>query len=361
MVLTGGLESGPDMRNVDSVALRETVRAVFLALGSSTFEAEKVADHLVESNLRGHDSHGVGLLPNYVEASRNGELRLNQELSVARTSGAILVCDADHGVGQVMAYRAMEHGIAHAREHGSAIVALRNSYHIGRIGHWAEQCAAAGFVSVHFVNVISAPLVVPFGGTKPRLSTNPFAAGFPRGDGQPPIIADFATSNLALGKVRVAHSRGVSVPDGTLVDAEGRPTNDPNVMFSEPRGALLPFGGHKGAALSLTCELLGAALAGAVVHSGPMEGSALLNSMTSIIIDPDAMSDAYLAALGNVADWYRSEADAPDTDIMLPGEPELRTRTERLVTGIPIESPTLDAIIETARRVGVRDIQLAAN
>lgn len=352
--------TGVEIHNVDSGRLHTTVEAMFLALGSSADEARLVADHLVEANLRGHDSHGVGVVPNYVNAVRSGDLRINRELKVTRTTGAVLVCDADQGVGQVMACRAMEHGIAHARAHGSAIVALRNSYHIGRIGHWAEQCAAAGLVSIHFVNVISAPMVVPFGGTQPRLSTNPFAAGFPRANGEPPIIADFATSNLALGKVRVAHNKGVAVPEGTLVDADGRPTTDPAVMYTEPRGSLLPFGGHKGSALMLTCELLGAALAGAVVQSVALESPVLLNSMVSFIVDPDAMAgnDAYLGGLAGVADFFCSENADGATDIMLPGEPERRSRAERLASGIPVDAATLRAIVAAADAVGVRDTGL---
>lgn len=345
---------------VDSGTMHGAIDAIFVALGSSATEARLVADHLVEANLRGHDSHGVGVAPSYVNAVGKGDLRLNRELAVRQTAGSVLVCNADQGVGQAMAFRAMECGIAHAREHGSAIVALQNSYHIGRIGHWAEQCAAAGLVSIHFANVISAPMVVPFGGTKPRLSTNPFAAGFPRADGKPPIVVDFATSKYALGKVRVARNKGVPVPEGTLIDVDGHPTNDPNVMFSEPYGALLPFGEHKGSGLSLACELLGAALAGGAVQNEALASPVLRNSMMSIIADPQVMAgnDSYFGGLTSVADYFCSENTDAGPDIMLPGEPELRTRAERLAEGLPIDAVTLRAIVDAAASVGVRDTGL---
>lgn len=349
-----------NMRIIEAEALRAAIEAIFIGLGSERREAELVADHLVEANLRGHDSHGVGMMPDYVCAARAGDLKLNRTLSVSQGPGSVLICDAEHGVGQVMAHEAMEHGIDRVRRAGTAIVVLRNSSHIGRIGHWAEQCAQAGLVSIHFVNVVAPPIVAPFGGTHARLGTNPFAAGFPRGEERPPIIVDFATSQLAMGKVRVAHNKQVQVPPGTLLDAQGEPTNDPAVMFSDPRGALLAFGLHKGSALSLTCELLGAALSGATVQSGPEPGLAVLNSMFSVIIDPAAAGGAatYLASQDAVADWFCSQNADGTTDIMLPGEPELRTRAQRLQDGIPVDETTLAAVIGAARDAGVDNLGL---
>ncbi|WP_306118952.1 MULTISPECIES: malate/lactate/ureidoglycolate dehydrogenase [unclassified Roseitalea] len=346
------------MRHLDVARLGAAMRRLLLAMGTNEEEAGLVADHLVEANLCGHDSHGVGMVPEYGRAISAGDLRLGRPLRIDDGGRAILVCDADRGFGQVMAHRAMQVGIGRAQRDGIALVALRNSYHVGRIGHWAEQCAAAGLVSVHFVNVVSKPLVAPFGGTRPRLSTNPFAAGFPAADGRPPVIVDFATSRFALGKVRVARNKGVAVPPGTLMDAAGRPTQDPSVMFAEPPGALLPFGEHKGAALALTCELMAAALAGAPVQAGPPPDTAIVNSMLSLIVDPQAVGGraAYLAAQTAVHDWICSQNAEGGVDIMLPGEPERRIRAERLARGIPIDPATLAAVEETARKAGIDNL-----
>ena len=136
-------------------------------------------------------------------------------------------------------------GIARARDLGTCIVSLRDSHHIGRIGHWAEQCAEAGLVSIDFVNVVSEPSVAPFGGTMPRLGTNPFAAGFPRPEG-PPIVVDFATSRWAVGKVRVAFNKGEEVPPGTLLDAAGQPTLDASALFGVPFGRTRGLRGAQG-------------------------------------------------------------------------------------------------------------------
>ncbi|MBN9317474.1 MAG: malate/lactate/ureidoglycolate dehydrogenase [Devosia sp.] len=323
--------------------------AVFRAAGSDLREAQLIAEHLVEANLRGHDSHGVGVVPMYLGSQRAKGLVLNQELRVAIDTGAMLICDAGLGAGQVMAHDAMVLGIERARDEGSAIVSLRNSHHIGRIGHWAEQCAAAGMVSIHFVNVVAGAIVAPFGGTQARLGTNPFAAAFPRA-GQPPVVVDFATSTLASGKVRVAHNKGVPIPAGALLDNQGKPTTDPGKLFETPPGALTTFGEHKGWGLMLACELLGAALVGAPTqHVGPGTGT-VINSMFSVIVSPERLGTAGLFAgeLEAVLGWVTSE-----DGVRLPGQPELDSRSVRIANGIPVDPATLDQLEAAARDVGM--------
>lgn len=340
--------------------LRGAVDTIFRSAGSSERESRLIADHLIEANLRGHDSHGVGMIPQYVTNVVGGDLLPNQSLAVSADIGALLVCDGLRGFGQVMAHDAMALGIARAKEIGTCIVCLRDSHHIGRIGHWAEQCAAAGIVSVHFVNVVCNPLVVPHGGTVARMGTNPFTAGFPGDEGAPPIIVDFATSTLAFGKVRVAHNKGEEVPPGVLVDSEGTPTNDPSVMFDKARGALLPFGGHKGSALSLACELLGGAVAGATVQSGPPKDKAVLNSMFSVLVDPAraGLGADYAERRASVIDWFQSENGDRATDIKVPGAPERETRECRLRDGIPVDATTIEEIRDAARDAGVESLDL---
>jgi len=333
--------------------LRDIVRRIFSAAGSTDREAGLVADHLVEANLRGHDSHGVGMIPAYIANALDGGLVLNQTLSVAVDSASLVVFDGGAGIGQVMAHDAIEVGIERAKATGACIIGLRNSHHIGRIGHWAEQCAAAGLVSIHFVNVVSTPAVAPFGGTKARVGTNPFAVGIPRA-GEPPIVVDFATSRLAAGKVHVAFNKGVSLPEGALLDADGHPTTDPSALFSDPPGALLPFGEHKGWGLSVACELLGAALIGGKTQSGPKRGSAIVNSMLSILVSPDRLGTS--ANLDGETDafisWVRSETDRA-SHILMPGEPERATKRLREANGIPIDARTWETIEAAAKSVGL--------
>ncbi|MGA7814940.1 malate/lactate/ureidoglycolate dehydrogenase, partial [Caballeronia sp.] len=241
--------------------LHAYVSAIWIHAGSMPREAELVADHLVMANLSGHDSHGVGMIPRYVASLADNELQLNQHAEIVRDAGAVLTVEGHKGFGQVVAYEAMEHGIERARKLGVCAVGLRGAHHIGRIGHWAEQCAAAGLVSFHFVNVAGDPLVAPFGGIDRRFGTNPFCAAFPR-DGQPPLVLDFATSGIAYGKTRVAYNKGVDVAPGYLIDHAGVPTVAPKVMHEAPFGSLLPFGAHKGFGLAAMCEIFGGALSG---------------------------------------------------------------------------------------------------
>jgi uncharacterized oxidoreductase len=338
----------------DAGRLEAQVDAVFRAAGSSDREAGLIARHLVEANLCGHDSHGVGVLPAYIRNSGMGRLVLNQVLETSLDAGGMLVCDARLGAGQVMAHDAMALGIARAREMGSCTVSLRQSHHVGRIGHWAEQCAAAGMVSIHFVNVVAGPYVAPFGGTMARLGTNPFAAGFPR-PGEDPVVVDFATSTLALGKVRVARNKGEMLAPGAVLDAQGRPSTDPSVMFTSPPGSLTTFGLHKGWGLQLACELFGAAVTGAPVQQSLDSDTGLVNSMMSVIVDPARLGTAgpYAERLEAVAAYVMSENAEGPGEVLLPGMPERRTRAERLAAGIPIDSETWGQIVLAAKSVGV--------
>ncbi|HEY6086113.1 MAG TPA: Ldh family oxidoreductase, partial [Burkholderiaceae bacterium] len=191
--------------------LNAAVRLVVRGFGSSEAEVEAVAANLIEANLTGHDSHGIGMLPRYAEAFLEGGLKPNTHVSIVHDAGALLRLDGGAGFGQVIGHEAMALGIERARQHGSCIIALGNAHHLGRIGAWAEQAAAGGLVSLHFVNVIARAIVAPFGGADARFGTNPFCAGVPF-SGRDPVILDFATSIIAQGKTRVAMNKGELVP-----------------------------------------------------------------------------------------------------------------------------------------------------
>jgi len=340
---------------VHAESLKAVARAIVGRTGSSAREAELVADQLVEANLTGHDSHGVGMLPRYIEVFRLGRLMVNQHVSVVLDAGALLTLDGNMGYGQVMAYEAMQMGIARAAAHGVAVVGLSNSHHIGRIGHWAEQCIAAGLVSMHYVNVVSQPVVAPFGGRDARFVTNPFCVGIPR-PGEEPVVLDFATSRIAMGKVRVAMNKGVEVGAGILLDHQGEATRDPQVMFRQPFGAILPFGEHKGYCLAMVCELLGGALSGGRTLHERTPGREIVNNMFSIIIDPQRLGTAanLAAETAEFAAWVKESPLAQGVDrIKLPGEPEQDNRRERGAKGIPIDPTTWTEIIGTAGLLGL--------
>jgi len=346
-------------------ALRRTVHTICVAAGSQDKEAALVAEQLVEANLRGHDSHGVGMLPQYIQNVRKGALHPNQHIKILSDRGSILSIDGQMGYGQTIGTEAMAAGIARAKETGLALVALRNSHHLGRIGTWAEQCLEANLVSMHFVNVIgSPPRVAPFGGSDARFGTNPFCVGIPAGEGEP-VVLDLATSRIAMGKARVAKNKGEEVYDGCLIDSKGYPTRNPRVVFEPPIGALLPFGDHKGSGLALVCELLGAALTGGItIPPGRPRPSAIVNNMLSIIVDPAALGPAaaFREEVERVKDWVKASPPAPGTKaVMVAGEPERMIRARRLAEGVPVDPETWREIVEAAQSVGVPQTALTTS
>jgi uncharacterized oxidoreductase len=334
--------------------LKHLVQTVFAAAGCHDAEAERVAHYLVEANLVGHDSHGVIRVPIYVDWLRAGKVLANQQLQVVFENEVLAVTDGRFGFGQVMGEEAMRLGIAKCGRHGVAVVALRNPGHLGRIGDWALMAARAGKLSLHFVNTSGVGiLVAPVGGIERRLSANPVAAGIPV-PGGPPIVWDISTSVIAEGKIKVALNKGVPLPDHSVIDAAGRPTNDPKVFYGPPPGAILPFGGHKGYGLGIVAEVL----AGALTGNGCSNPAAtrLTNGMLTILLDPGffAPDDAFGPELERFIAFVKSSAKAtPDGEILMPGEPEEKTRAKRSRDGIELDETTWGQILATCRSLGI--------
>ncbi|MSP48987.1 MAG: malate/lactate/ureidoglycolate dehydrogenase [Alphaproteobacteria bacterium] len=339
--------------------LQRAIMLVFKHVGSDEREQRLTAEHLVAANLTGHDSHGVGMIPAYLQAVRDKKLTINGRHTVVVDSGPILTIDGGVGMGQVIAYDAMNLGIERARRDGVCILGIRNAHHTGRIGHWAEQCAAAGFVSMHYVaGFAGVTSVAPFGGRETRFQTNPYAAGFPL-PGRPPIILDFATSKIAMGKVRVALNKGEPVPENCLIDADGKPTRDPAVMYAPPgkRGALFTFGEHKGSGLAMICELFAGALTGGgTTYPGNYEHRPIMNSMLSIIVEPSRLGggDTVGSEATRFVDWVKSSKPLPGVEeVLVAGEPERKRRAERERDGIPVDVTTWDGVATAAETVGL--------
>jgi hydroxycarboxylate dehydrogenase B len=341
---------------IEADALRRAMRLVVNAFGSSPEEAAQVSDNLVDANLTGHDSHGVGMLPRYVEAFVEGGLTPNMHIRIVHDGGAMLRLDGQAGFGQVIGREAMELGIARAQAHGSCIVGLGNAHHLGRIGAWAEQAAAAGLVSLHFVNVIARSIVAPFGGSDARFGTNPFTAGVPL-PGREPFLLDFATSMIAQGKTRVAHNKGEQLPPDHLIDDAGRPTTDPRYSVIPPFGAILTFGAHKGYGLAVLCELLGGAMAAGMSYHAPDNGERrVLNGMLSVLFKPEALGDAasFEREALAFADWVRASPPQEGVQqVRLAGEPERESRARRQAQGVPVDSTSWQQIVDAAQRLGV--------
>ena len=339
---------------VNHEKLQRLISATFTGAGCAVAEADCVADHLVQSNLAGHDSHGVIRTKAYVEWLRDGKMHAGCTLEVVLDSGALAVVDGQMGTGQWMGRQTMELAIGKCAEQGTAIVALRNVGHIGRIGHWAEMAVAAGFVSIHFVNTTgSGMLTVPFGGRERRLSINPLTFGIPVAGGRP-VILDIATAVTAEGKLQVARNQGVMVPDGWIMDAEGRPTNDPADFYGPPWGAILPFGGYKGYGLCLITEILSGALTGG--ECSQFGKDRLEQNMLSILIDPVKLGtgEAFDAECGRFIEFVKSCPPAEENgEVLTPGELEDRHREQRAREGIELDDTTWAQICKTAESCGV--------
>lgn len=338
-------------------ALRTLTAGILAGAGCPAGEAGVVADHLVGANLAGHDSHGVIRLRDYVPWLGNGMVRAGSKARIVFETDISAVVDGDLGLGQAIGEEAVRIGVTKAGARGLAVVAVRNTGHLGRIGHWAERAAEAGMISLHFVNTSGfGMLVSPFGSSEARLSANPLAFGSPMGDG-PPLILDISTAAIAEGKIKVARAAGKQLPPDMVLDAAGNPTRDPLAFYGPPRGAILPFGGHKGYGLSVMIELLAGALTGGGTTDPAGAGAkSLANNMLSLYLAPNVLGtgDGYGAEAKRLADWIRSARPvAPDGRVLLPGELERETRARREAEGIPLDDTTAGELRAIGDRFGL--------
>jgi len=335
-------------------SLAKAIEAIVLAGGSDAREARIVAENLVAANLTGHDSHGVGMIPRYIESLLEGGLKVNQHPKMVFDGGAMISLDGQAGYGQVIGLEAMEIGIARAKQHGMCVMGLGHSHHLCRIGQWAEQAVAAGLVSLHFTNVISRSIVAPYGGADARFGTNPMTVGIPI-PGEPPFILDMATSAVAQGKIRVAHNKREKVSPDWLIDDQGKPTSDPKFGVIEPFGALRTFGLHKGYGLAVVCELLGGALTGGGTwHSEDRSKKRVWNGMLTILIDPKRLgtADSFAAETTAFLESLRKSPTAPGVDkVRIAGEPERETRAKRERDGIQVDDNTWTDILAAGAKL----------
>lgn len=345
--------------------LIDFIAEVFDHAESSPEEARRIATYLTTANLAGHDSHGVIRVPGYIRWKNIGSVVPNQTVEVMVDTPSLAVLDSKFGYGQTVAPVAGKLGIEKCKKAGLAAVALRNAGHIGRIGDWAEMAATDGLVSVHFVNATDSLLVAPFGGVEKRMSTAPYCVGIPR-QGQDPIVLDFATSIVSEGKCFVASLSGKKLPNGALIDSDGTLSDDPRLLYgpytpdgtrdhTKGTGAIRAFGEHKGSGLALICELLGGALTGTGATAANRR---FANGMLAFYIDPKLVDPAnfFDGEVTRYTDFIRATKPvAGIEEVLIPGDPERRTRAERTKNGIPLLDDTWAATVNTAREVGVSE------
>ena len=339
------------MPTLQAHALIELARQIFTAAGATPANAEGVVSSLVGANLAGHDSHGVMRIPAYVRDIRAGRLDPGASPFIAHETATVALVDGAGTFGQVGSAFAAELAAAKARASGVAVVAAQHCHHTGRIGEWVERIAAHGLIGMAANSSPRGPhQVAPYGGIKGALGTNPIAWGIPRAAGQPPIVLDYATSVIAQGKLQVARVKGEPVPPGTILNSAGQPTTNVEDFFGG--GLLLPFAGHKGYAMSVIVELLAVGLSAGEQVRPPEPGACL----QVLAIDPSALRPAeeFTAYVEAVANRLKATPPASgSTEVLLPGEPEARTRGQRSRDGIPVPERTWSAILATAEELSV--------
>jgi uncharacterized oxidoreductase len=338
--------------------LLEFATSLLGAGGATADEAAIVGRSLIEANLRGHDSHGVMRIPFYVKQVQDGRLTAGAQLSVVNETAASIVADGSWGFGQVLSRQLMDKLIAKASEVGIASGTLRQSAHIGRLGEYAEMATAKNATALICANTHgAAQRVAPVGGKRPRLGTNPLCIGMPGGENGP-FILDFGTSATAEGKVRVKKIAGQEVPAGWILDPEGNPTTDPNQLYGDPPGTILPMGGdqaYKGFGLSFMIEMICGALSGGQC-AYPNPPTPIGNCVFFMVIDPKhyAGYEHLKNEVKNLEKYVRSVPRIDGVDeILLPGDPERRTMEARQVSGIPIDDGNWKALGVLAQELGV--------
>lgn len=341
-------------------ALTAIATAILLHAGRNQTAAERVSSRLVSANVTGHDSHGVGMIPAYVDGIRSGQLLPNAEIEIVNDKGPFLLIDGGRGFGHVIAEQAMEVAIERAKASHFSVLSLRNSFHLGRLGDWGEMAARSGFICIIYANVQSErPLVAPHGGSDARFVTNPYCTAIPATGKHPMFILDMATSTIAMGKARVANLSGKQVPEGSVIDPQGNPTTDPSVMFQEPAGSLTPFGLHKGFGLALLGDILGGAFSGGGAYLPEREvPDRIINNMMAILIDPNVFGEAkeFGIDVDKYIDWVKASPPATGFDaVLMPGDPERLCTMDRLKNGIPLDAGTIEQLIATAKSVKVSE------
>ena len=335
--------------------LRRFCNDLLIEAGASKENAGYVAEHLSRSNLLGHDSHGVSCITMYLDAIGEGYIDPTATPKVIKDMGSIAVVSGSWTFGQVGAEFAAKLAIERAKQHKVAIVGAVHCNHTGRLGHYCELAAAEGVGTIITHGGFEMTFMVPPGGTSGALAANPIAFGLPAGI-YPPVVVDFATTTVAVGKLAVARDEGKQVAPGLILDKAGKPTINPNDFFDG--GALLPFGGHKGYGLGLAVEILAAALIGEhdISYQGKVDSNLEKTGTLFIAFDTAVFQpgDSYGKLVEGIVDRLKGIEPAPGSDgVMIPGEPELAQKERRLKDGIPIADATWARIKRAADDLGI--------
>lgn len=336
-------------------ALQSLAQQLLLAAKLPGDKARDVAQVLVEGDLMGHTTHGLQLLAPYLGELESGAMTREGGPKVVADVPAALTWDGRRLPGPWLVLRAMEEAARRAKTYGTATVVIRRSHHIACLAAYLERAAAQGFVMLLACSDPNTASVAPFGGLDPVFTPNPVALGFPTGGD--PVLVDISTSATTNGLTARLHREGGTLPAEWLIDGEGRPTNDPAVLFDEPKGTILPLGGidsgHKGFGLSLLVE----ALTGGLSGHGRADAKEGWGATVFIqVIDPRAFagSDAFERQMGEIAKRCRASKPARAGDaVRLPGERGQALAREQRDRGVALHPSIMPALEPWAKKLGV--------
>lgn len=337
----------------DPAALAAYASAVLEKLGVPAGDARTVADCLLLADLRGVDSHGLIRLPVYARRVRAGAVKAQPQIAVHTPYSAVALVDGDNGLGAVVGRRAMEKAIELARTCGTGFVGVRRSNHFGPAAFYVEMAVRAGMIGCAISN--APPNMAAFGGRQRFLGTNPFAVGIPAGE-ERPLVFDAATSVAARGKIIAAAERGLTIPAGWAIDPEGRPTIDAKAALA---GAVLPFGGAKGSAISFLIDVISGVLSGAAfaLHLNTLEnlqaeqnlGHAFFVARTDLF-QPAA---EFARRMDEILRQLKATPPAAGVErVLVPGEIEFAAEARNREGGVPLPPEVIGQLLALGRETG---------
>ena len=343
-------------KRVSSQQLEAFIARALVAVGISGADAMNIAELMVRADLNGADGHGVFRLPQYVRRIKGGAVNIRPDIRVEREAAGMALVDGDNGMGHLVMRFATEKAIEKAKSAGMAWVGVKWSNHAGPASLYASMPIAHDMIGLYLA-VGNANHLPPWGGIDMLLSTNPIAVGIPA-DKEPAIVLDMATTVAAYGKVKTAAQRGETMPEGWMIDREGRPLTDPR---RADEGFLLPIGGYKGYGLALVFGLLAGTLNGAAMGRDVVDFN---HDDTTPTNTGHAIVAISLSAFGDVADFkhrvdalvrdIRASKRLPGVDaIRLPGEQSHAKREERMRLGIPLPEPLVKSLNQLAAGLGI--------
>jgi LDH2 family malate/lactate/ureidoglycolate dehydrogenase len=317
-------------------------------------DAREVAGCLIKAELRGVDSHGVVRLPVYARRVKAGVVEARPDVRITPVGTASVLVDGGNGLGPVVAARAMDAAVDLARAHGTGVSGVRQSNHFGPAAYYVERAIGAGLIGIAISN--APPNMAPFGGRTRFLGTNPVAIGIPAGE-EDPLIFDASTSVVARGKIIVAAHTGEAIPEGWAIDPDGHPTTNPEQALA---GAVLPFGGPKGSALSFIIDIFCGVLTGAAFASqiNTLEDLTTVQNVGHVLAavrtDLFVPEGQFTERMDTILRMLKSAPPAPGTSrVLVPGEIERANESRMRAEGIPLAAAIESQLERLGAELGV--------